>query len=94
MADGPAHGTFCWNELMTRDTGKAAKFYAELLGWEPVDSGMPGMQYTIFKALSLVCASPCPADKIFSGAWRWAMAESLPRRNIPVQIGSSDEAGA
>lgn len=49
MADGPAHGIFCWNELMTRDTEKAGKFYAELLGWEPADSGMPGMQYTLFK---------------------------------------------
>jgi predicted enzyme related to lactoylglutathione lyase len=50
MANGkPPHGTFCWNELMTRDTGTAGKFYAELLGWKPTDSGMPGMQYTLFK---------------------------------------------
>ncbi len=44
------HGTFCWNELMTRDVPAAAKFYSELLGWEAADSGMPGMAYTIFKA--------------------------------------------
>lgn len=50
MADNkPAHGTFCWNELMTRDTEKAGKFYADLIGWDPVDSGMPGMKYTLFK---------------------------------------------
>ncbi|UCE25885.1 MAG: VOC family protein [Candidatus Zixiibacteriota bacterium] len=35
---------------MTRDVPAAAKFYSELLGWEPADSGMPGMAYTIFKA--------------------------------------------
>lgn len=46
----PAHGTFCWNELVTRDMEGAAKFYTELLGWKAVDSGMPGMAYTILKA--------------------------------------------
>ena len=46
----PAHGTVCWNELVTRDTHAAARFYTELLGWKPIDSGMPGMTYTIFKA--------------------------------------------
>ena len=29
----PAHGTFCWNELATRDAEASKKFYAELLGW-------------------------------------------------------------
>ena len=51
MADNKiAHGTFCWNELMTRDTDAAAKFYTELLGWEAVDSGMTDTAYTIMKA--------------------------------------------
>lgn len=27
-------GTFCWNELCTRDVEGAAKFYAALFGWE------------------------------------------------------------
>jgi uncharacterized protein len=45
----PTHGTFCWNELMTRDTGAAGKFYSQLLGWKMADSGMPGMDYTMFK---------------------------------------------
>jgi predicted enzyme related to lactoylglutathione lyase len=43
------HGTFCWNELVTRDRAGAAKFYTDLLGWQAVDSGMPGVPYTIFK---------------------------------------------
>lgn len=51
MADEkPIHGTFCWNELVTRDMEGAAKFYTELLGWKAVDSGMPGMKYTLLKA--------------------------------------------
>ena len=31
MAD---HGTFYWNELMTRDADKAKAFYAATLGWD------------------------------------------------------------
>ena len=46
----PVHGTFCWNELVTRDPEKAHKFYSELIGWDIVDSGMEGMQYHIAKA--------------------------------------------
>lgn len=48
--DKPAVGTFCWNELMTRDTEKAGKFYADLIGWNPTANTMPGMDYTIMKA--------------------------------------------
>jgi len=28
-----SHGTFHWNELMTRDVQRAMKFYSETLGW-------------------------------------------------------------
>jgi predicted enzyme related to lactoylglutathione lyase len=44
-----AHGTFCWNELMTRNPDAAGKFYSELIGWKPTDSGMPGMNYMLMK---------------------------------------------
>jgi predicted enzyme related to lactoylglutathione lyase len=27
------HGTFYWNELMTRDVARAKKFYGETMGW-------------------------------------------------------------
>lgn len=51
MADEkPTNGTFCWNELMTRDSAAAKKFYGELVGWDFADSGMPGMNYTVMKA--------------------------------------------
>lgn len=45
----PATGMFCWNELMTRDTESAGKFYSELLGWKPTAGAMPGMNYTLMK---------------------------------------------
>src|SRR6185312_14576175 len=28
-----SHGTFCWNELMTRDVERVKKFYEETIGW-------------------------------------------------------------
>src|SRR6516225_4419029 len=28
-----SHGTFCWNELMTRDVERAKKFYEETIDW-------------------------------------------------------------
>lgn len=27
------HGTFCWNELLTRDAARAKDFYTKTLGW-------------------------------------------------------------
>jgi len=49
-AAAPAIGTFCWNELMTPDTGAARSFYTSLLGWqaEEMDMGEAGI-YTVFK---------------------------------------------
>jgi uncharacterized protein len=41
-------GTFCWNELGTRDTQKATDFYSTLFGWRT--EKFPGpVEYTIFK---------------------------------------------
>jgi uncharacterized protein len=28
-----SHGNFCWNELMTRDVGRAKAFYRNTIGW-------------------------------------------------------------
>jgi predicted enzyme related to lactoylglutathione lyase len=43
MAHEWSHGTFYWNELMTRDAEKAKKFYADTLGWSfdamPMENG-------------------------------------------------------
>jgi uncharacterized protein len=37
-----SHGTFYWNELMTRDVEGAKKFYADTLGWSYDGMPMPG----------------------------------------------------
>ncbi|MFZ5981236.1 MAG: VOC family protein [Candidatus Zixiibacteriota bacterium] len=51
MADNlPKHGSFCWNELVTRDIGTAKKFYTDLLGWTVREMPMRNGVYTVFKA--------------------------------------------
>ncbi len=46
MSDYPAHGSFCWNELMTTDMEAASRFYGQLFGWNYKDS-MGDMPYSI-----------------------------------------------
>lgn len=41
----PQSGTFCWNELATKDLGAAKRFYTELLGWKLHESTAAGMAY-------------------------------------------------
>ena len=41
-------GTFCWNELATRDTEAASAFYCELLGWTAENTDCGGAAYTLF----------------------------------------------
>jgi hypothetical protein len=40
---------FVWYELMTGDAPAAIAFYAEAVGWNAQDSGLPGMPYTLMK---------------------------------------------
>jgi predicted enzyme related to lactoylglutathione lyase len=43
-------GAVCWNELMTRDTPAATKFYGAVFGWKPDVMKMDGFgTYTVFK---------------------------------------------
>ncbi len=43
------HGQFHWNELMTRDAGKAKKFYADTIGWSFDGMEMPDGTYWVAK---------------------------------------------
>ena len=44
------HGTFYWNELMTRDVAAAKDFYAKSLGWTYEDMPMAdGGTYTVIQ---------------------------------------------
>ncbi|HWS55259.1 MAG TPA: VOC family protein [Pyrinomonadaceae bacterium] len=41
----PAAGSFCWNELATKDLDAARRFYTELLGWQLRRSDAAGVDY-------------------------------------------------
>ncbi|KQM20341.1 hypothetical protein ASE73_03890 [Sphingomonas sp. Leaf24] len=43
-------GDFIWYELLTSDIDAAATFYADVVGWQVQDSGMPDMDYRLFVA--------------------------------------------
>jgi len=45
----PAHGTFCWNELLAPDPKSALAFYAEIFGWtsREMPMGEMGMYYIL-----------------------------------------------
>jgi uncharacterized protein len=45
-----SHGSFYWNELMTRDVERAKKFYADTLGWSFDAMPMPGGSGTYWLA--------------------------------------------
>lgn len=48
--NGPAMWTFCWDELLTSDPDKAAKFYAQVFGWGVESMDMSGFgKYTLLK---------------------------------------------
>jgi predicted enzyme related to lactoylglutathione lyase len=44
-----AHGSFCWNELVTHDPERAKKFYAQTLGWSFEPWPLPEGTYWIAK---------------------------------------------
>jgi uncharacterized protein len=39
-------GSFCWNELVTRDPAAAEQFYSAVFGWRPELLDMGGVKYT------------------------------------------------
>ena len=43
------NGSFVWYELMTNDLEAAQAFYAKVVGWAVVDSGMTPMRYLLAK---------------------------------------------
>lgn len=42
-------GSFCWNELGTRDTARAGEFYTNVFGWTAEPLPQSPVEYTIFK---------------------------------------------
>ena len=44
-----SHGTFCWNELMTRDVERAKQFYRDTIGWSFEPMTMPGWRHLLVR---------------------------------------------
>jgi predicted enzyme related to lactoylglutathione lyase len=42
-----SHGTFYWNELMTRDAERAKRFYADTIGWSFEATSIPDGTYWV-----------------------------------------------
>ena len=42
----PQHGSFCWTELMTKDSDAAKNFYTELFGWKMKKGDVEGVAYS------------------------------------------------
>ena len=61
------HGSPVWYELATNDLPAARRFYAAVLGWSVVDSGMPGMEYLLAKEGETNVAGIYGADQ--ASAW-------------------------
>ncbi|MBU1319610.1 MAG: VOC family protein [candidate division Zixibacteria bacterium] len=50
MSNGmPKAGTFCWNELTTKDAKASKSFFTQLLGWDTKESEFDDMKYTEFQ---------------------------------------------
>ena len=45
-----AHGSFCWNELNTRNLERVKKFYADTLGWSYEDMSSEDGAYWLIKS--------------------------------------------
>jgi predicted enzyme related to lactoylglutathione lyase len=42
-------GTFCWNQIVTRDRTKASNFHCELFEQKVIKDDCPGMEHITFK---------------------------------------------
>ena len=57
-------GSFCWNELNTRDIAASKSFYTEVFGWTANDLEMPGMPYTEWKVGDRTVAGMMPMPEM------------------------------
>ena len=90
-----SHGTFYWNELMTRDAEKAKAFYAETIGWSFEGMPMPqGGTYWIAKMGDKPAAGLFPLnDPAFAGVPEGWMSY-LAVDDIDARVKKATAAGA
>jgi uncharacterized protein len=62
-----AHGSFYWNELMTRDPERDKKFYSEALGWSFEGMPMPNGTYWVAKVGDRLVGGLFPLSPQYDG---------------------------
>jgi predicted enzyme related to lactoylglutathione lyase len=77
------NNALCWNELVTADTDKAAKFYTGLFGWRTEAMPMPKGPYTVFKSGAVQIGGMMLLTRDLKGA--------PPAWSIYFQVGKADE---
>ncbi len=59
-----AHGTLCWNQLVSSDVEAALAFYSEILGWQSTPLDMEGGVGITLEGEMIASAGPLPAPGI------------------------------
>src|SRR6185312_10407851 len=91
----PSHGTFCWNELMTRDVTRAKKFYEKTIGW--TFSPMPmadGGTYWCAMVRDKPVAGMFPLDKPEFDAVPESWMSYLAVDDVDKRVATATKAGA
>jgi predicted enzyme related to lactoylglutathione lyase len=92
MAD---HGTFYWNELMSRDAEKAKAFYAATIGWSFEGMKMPeGGTYWIAKMNGKSVAGIMPMGPDFKGPPTDVWFAYLAVDDVDARVAKAKQAGA
>jgi predicted enzyme related to lactoylglutathione lyase len=88
------HGSFYWNELMTRDPEKAKAFYANTIGWTFEPTPMPGGIYWVAKMDDTPEAGIFPLQgPDFAGApEQWFAYIAVD--NVDARVKKAEQAGA
>ena len=61
-------GTFFWYDVMTSDTAAATRFYADVVGWMPQNSGSPGYTALTVDGMGVAGLMAVPEDDAAMGA--------------------------
>ena len=89
-----AHGAPTWYETLTTDSDRAARFYADLFGWNPTAHQMPSFPYTTFNLGGEDVAGMMEIAPEMGGIrphWRvnFAVADADETARLAVELGAT-----
>ena len=88
------HGTFHWNELMTRDVEKSKAFFGATLGWTFDEMPMPmGFNYTLAKSGDTIVGGmmPMQGEQFEGHPERWVSYIEVD--NVDARVAKVEAAG-